>query len=80
MDTATNSTLTSLSLDKMAAISHATIMKTFFISIGISLKFVPKSPIDNRTVLVQGMAWHWRCDKPFPEPMLTQITATYMWQ
>ena len=30
-----------------------------WISIKISLKFVPKVPIDNKPTLVQIMAWHW---------------------
>ena len=33
-------------------------MKMFEISIKISLKFVPKGPINNITALVQIMAWH----------------------
>ena len=41
------------------------------ILIRISLKFVPRSPIDNKTALVQVMAWHRIGDKPLPEPMLT---------
>ena len=48
------------------------------ILIQISLKFVPRSPIDNRPALVQVMAWRRRGDKPFPEPMLTQFTDAYM--
>ena len=47
----------------------------FFISIRISLKFVLKSPIDNKATLVQVRAWHRTVDKPLPEPMLTQFTA-----
>ena len=41
------------------------------IPIQISLKFVPRGPIDNNPALVQVMAWRWRGDKPLPEPMLT---------
>ena len=41
------------------------------IPILISLKFVPKGPIDNKPVLVQVMAWHRTGDKPLPELMLT---------
>ena len=41
----------------------------FFIK--ISLKFVPKSPIDNNPALVKIMAWHRIGDKPLSEPMLT---------
>ena len=42
-----------------------------FISIRISLKFVPKGPVDNKAELVQGMPWSWSGDKPLTEPMLT---------
>ena len=41
------------------------------IPIRISLKFVPRSPIDNKPALVQVMAWHRIGDKSLPEPMLT---------
>ena len=48
------------------------------ISIKISLKFVPKGPIDNKSALVQVMAWRRTGDKPLPEPVLTQFTDAYM--
>ena len=48
------------------------------IPIQISLKFVPRSPIDNKQALVQAMAWHRTGDKPLPELMLTQFTDAYM--
>ena len=48
------------------------------IPIRISLKFVPKSPIDNKPVLFQAMAWHRTGNKPLPELMLTQSTDAYM--
>ena len=48
------------------------------ISIQISLKFVPKGSIDNKSVLVQVKAWRWTSDKPLPEPMLAQFTDAYM--
>ena len=51
----------------------------FGISIQISLKFVPKVPIDNKSALVQVMAWHGTGDKPLFEPMLTQFFYEYMW-
>ena len=51
----------------------------YIIPIRISLKFVPRSTIDNKPELVQVMAWHRRGDKPLPEPMLTQFIDTYMW-
>ena len=43
-----------------------------------SLKFVHRSPIDNKPVLVQVMAWRRTGDKPLSEPMLTQFTDAYM--
>ena len=46
----------------------------FCILIRISLKFVPKGPVDNDPDLVQVMAWHQTGDKPLPEPMLAQFT------
>ena len=48
------------------------------ISIQISLKFVPKSLIDNKSALVQVMVWRRTGDKPLPEAMMTQFTAAYM--
>ena len=48
------------------------------ISIQISLKFVSKSLIDNKSVLVQVMAWRRTGDKPLPEAMMTQFTAAYI--
>ena len=50
------------------------------ISIKISLKFVPKGPINNIPTLVQIMAWRRPGDKPLSEPMmvrsLTHICVT----
>ena len=70
--------LTHLPLDEMAADLTADIFNRIFvndniwISIKISLKFVPSGPNDNKPALVQVMAW-WRTgDMPLPEPMLTQ--------
>ena len=42
--------------DKMAAILQTTFSKTYIL-IWISLKFVPKYQIDNKSTLVQIMAW-----------------------
>ena len=39
---------------------------------------IPRDLIDNKSVLVQVMAWHRTGDKPSPEPMLTQFTDAYM--
>ena len=35
-------------------------------------------PMDNKSALVQVMAWRRKGDKPLPEPMLTQFTDTYV--
>ena len=40
------------------------------ISIKISLKFIPKGPINNNPALVQIMAWRRPGDKPLSEPMM----------
>ena len=50
----------------------------FCILIQISLKFVLEGPTDNKSALVQVMAWCWTDTKPLPEPMLTQFTDAYM--
>ena len=42
----------------------------FCISIQISLRYIGKSPTDNKAALVQVMAWRWTGDKPLSEPML----------
>ena len=53
------------------------------ISVKISLKFVPKGPINNNPALVQIMAWRRSGDKPLSEPMmvslLTHICVTRPW-
>ena len=46
--------------------------------IHIALKYVPKSPIDNKPALVQALAWRRTCDKPLPGPMMTQFIEAYM--
>ena len=43
------------------------------ISIKISLKFVPKGPINNNPELVQIMAWRRSGDKPLSEPMMVRL-------
>ena len=43
------------------------------ISLRISLKFVPKGPINNIPALVQIMAWRRTGDKPLSEPMLVRL-------
>ena len=43
------------------------------ISIKISLKFVPRGPINNIPTLVQVMAWLQLGDKPLSEPMMVSL-------
>ena len=73
----------------MAAISHTVwynifkcifMNEKFWLSIQISLKFVPKGPKDKNSALfqVQVMAWRRTGNKPLPETMLTQFTDVYM--
>ena len=47
--------------------------KNVRISIKISLKFVPKGPINNIPSLVQIMAWRLSGDKPLSEPMMVSL-------
>ena len=46
-----------------------------WISINISLKFVPRGPINNIPTLVQVMAWRRTGDKPLSEPMWPRLTT-----
>ena len=41
----------------------------------ISLKFVPKRPINNNPALVQVMAWRRPGDKPLSEPMMVRLST-----
>ena len=76
--------LTHLPLDEMATILADENLKCIFLNetdkipIWISLKFVPRSPIDNKPALVQVMAWCRTGDKPLSEPMMAQFTDAYM--
>ena len=45
--------------------------ENLWISRKISLKFIPKVPINNIAALVQIMAWRRPGDKPLSEPMLS---------
>ena len=68
----------------MAAILADDIFKCIFLNenyripIQISLKFVPRSPIDNKPVLVQVLAWRRIDNKPLLELMLAQFPDRYM--
>ena len=44
-----------------------------WISIRISLKFVPRDPTNNIPALVQIMVWHQPGDKPLSEPMMVSL-------
>ena len=52
--------------------------ESVWIPITISLKFVPKGPIDYNSALVHVVAWHQTGEKPLPESMLTQFTDAYI--
>ena len=47
--------------------------KNVRISIKVSLKFVPKGPINNNAALVQIMAWRRSGNKPLSEPMMVSL-------
>ena len=49
-----------------------------WISINISLKFVPKGPINNIPALVQIMAWRRLGDKSLSEPVMVSL-LTHKW-
>ena len=69
---------------KWPPLCQTTIPNAFFLNendiipVYILLKFVPRSPIDNRPALIQIMAWHRTGYKPLFELMLTQVTDAYM--
>ena len=48
------------------------------IAIQIALTVVSKGPNDNKSALVQVMAWRRTDDMPLSEPMLTQFTDAYL--
>ena len=65
--------------DKMVAIFQTTFsntfswMKMYQFRLKISLKFVPKSPINNIPALVHIMAWRRPGHKPLSEPMMVSL-------
>ena len=76
--------LAHLPLDTMAAILADDICKCIFLNakdkilIQMSLKLVPRGPIDNKSSLVQVIVWRQTGEKPLPEPVMAQFTDTYM--
>ena len=66
--------LTHCGLDIVAAIfKYIFFNQNVWISLEISLKCVPKVPINNIPALVQIMAWRWTGDKPLSEPMMVNL-------
>ena len=71
--------LTHWGQDKMAINFPEDIFKCIFlnenvwISIKISLKFVPQGTINGIPSLVQILAWRWPGDKPLSEPMMVRL-------
>ena len=47
--------------------------ENIWVPIKISLKFVPKGPVNNIPALVQIMAWRRPGDKPLSEPMMVNL-------
>ena len=74
----------SFPLDKIGRHLADDIFKCIFLNendrtqIQLSMKYVPRSPINNEPALVKVMAWRWTGDKPLPEPMMTQFDDAYM--
>ena len=67
-------TLTHWGRDKMVDIFKCICLnEIILILIKISLKSVPKGPINNMPALVQIMAWHLPGDKPSSEPMMVRL-------
>ena len=52
---------------------HFFLNENVWIPVTISLKFVPKGPINNIPALVQIMAWRRSGDKPLSEPMMVSL-------
>ena len=58
-------------------LKHIFLNENVWILIKISLKFVPKAPINNVPALVQIMAWHLSGDKPLSKPMIAYTVCWY---
>ena len=48
-------------------------IENIWISIYISLKFIPEGLTDKKSVLIPDNGWCWTGDKPLPEPRLNKI-------
>ena len=68
----------------MATISACGIFKCIFMNekfcilIRMSPKFLPKGPINNKSALVQVMAWHRSGDKHLFKPEVVEFTDAYV--
>ena len=51
--------------------------ENLYIFIKISLKFIPKGQIDNKSTLVKEMAWHLTGAKPLSELMMIQSATCF---
>ena len=54
---------------------HIFYSENVWFSIEVSLKFLPKCPINNISALVQIVAWRRPGDKPLSEPLLVSLIA-----
>ena len=61
-----------------ANIFKFSLIEIFLIWVKISLKSFPEFPIDNKSLMVNVMAWCRICNKPLIEPLIIQSTDTYM--
>ena len=52
-------------------------IKMFLFRVKISLKFVPKCPINNIPTMALIMAWRRPGDKPLSEPMMVSLLSIY---
>ena len=52
--------------------------KNVWVLIQISLKFIPKGPIDDKLTLVQVKAWCLTSKKPLSEAMMGYFSDEYM--
>ena len=57
--------------------SIASLNGNIYVSIEISLKFIPNGPINNIPALVQWMAWRRPGDKSLFEPMMVSLWWMY---
>ena len=64
--------------DFLQTMFYNTVFLNENVSIKISLNIVPYGPIDNKSVLVQIMAWHRTGHESLSEPMMAYLSYEYM--